>query len=79
LTYVGKEMDKVKWRVNMSSIYNNSKNIFGYEKLGEYKKDVSILIGEKSFQFDLNTYRTIFPYIKHHDLKTIKNAGITVF
>jgi hypothetical protein len=72
-------MDKVKWRVNMSSIYNNSRNIFGYEKVGEYKNDVSILIGEKSFQFDLNTYRTIFPYIKQNDLKLIKNAGNTVF
>lgn len=63
----------------MSSIYNNSRNIFGYEKVGEYKNDVSILIGEKSFQFDLNTYRTIFPYIKQNDLKLIKNAGNTVF
>ena len=68
-------MDKVKWRVNLPSIYNNAKNIFGYEKVGHYNKDVVILIGEKSYQFGLDTYRSIFPNISQDNLKIIKNAG----
>lgn len=75
LTYVGPEMDKVNWRVNLSSIYNHAKSIFGYVKLGEYNKDVVVLIGEKSFQFPIEVYRTIFPHITSDNIKIVKNAG----
>ena len=69
-------MDKVKWRINISSIFHNAKNIFGYDKVGEYKKDLAILVGEKSYQFDLDVFRRVFPEIQQNDLKIIKNAGI---
>lgn len=71
-------MDKVKWRVNLPSIYKNAKNIFGYEKVGEYSNDLVVLIGEKSFQFELDIYRNIFPKIKQEHLRIIKNAGNSV-
>lgn len=72
-------MDKVNWRINISSINNNARNIFGYEHVGQYNKDVAILIGEKSYQFDLNVFRKVFPGIQQNDIKIIKNAGIILF
>jgi hypothetical protein len=75
LSYVGSEMDKVKWRINLASIYNHAKHIFGYEKMGEYHKEAVVLMGEKSYQFGLEIFRSIFPMIQEHDLKIIKGAG----
>ena len=75
LTYVGKEMDKVNWRINLNAIHSHAKSIFGYEKVGVYNKDVSVIMGEKSYQFGLDVFRRIFPNIQQNDIKIIKGAG----
>jgi esterase len=77
LTYVDSKSDKIKWRINLKAIKDNIDNILGFEyKKGKfYKGPIKVLVGEKSFIFDIEDYKKIFPDIKEEDFAIIKNAG----
>jgi hypothetical protein len=65
----------LKWNCNYKAIYENLKNIMGFEKLGEYKGEVLVIYGEKSRTIDIEEYKNIFPNINEEDFKKIFLAG----
>jgi pimeloyl-ACP methyl ester carboxylesterase len=77
LIYVTSDSDKVRWRCNLNAIKNNIDQIIGFEKNDEttYEGAITIIIGEKSFMFPIETYRTIFPHVQEHNIEIIKGAG----
>jgi hypothetical protein len=53
--------------------------LFGFEKYGEYEGQVLMLVGKKSFQYEIENNRSfflpVFPNIKEKDIVHVEDAG----
>ena len=75
-----KSQKEAKWNINLSAIGQAHEDLFGFEKYGEYDQGpVLMLVGEKSFQFEIENnrkyYIDTFPHIKQEDIVIFKDAG----
>jgi len=76
LTYVGPESDKVKWRCNLQAITDNIDKIIGFENSNaKFEGPVNIIVGEKSHIFEIDVYKSIFPFVGDQHIDIIKGAG----
>jgi esterase len=77
LIYAAPDSDKVHWRCNLTGIKDNIDLIIGYEHLHNkfYEGPTRIILGEKSFIFPLDVYRSIFPKLSEQDVDIVQGAG----
>jgi pimeloyl-ACP methyl ester carboxylesterase len=77
LVYKSDGTDHVEWKCNIKAIKENIDKIIGFESPHglTYEKPMKVLVGEKSYIFKPEVYKTLFPKIKQDDIVVIKGAG----
>lgn len=77
LIYTAPDSDKVRWRCNLTGIKDNIDLIIGYEHLNNkiYDGPTRVILGEKSFIFPLDIYRSILPKLNEEDVDIVQGAG----
>lgn len=74
-----KSQQRANWKINLKSISKSHEDLFGFHKYGEYDGKVLMLVGKKSFQYEIENdkqfFVSVFPNITNSDIVHFEDAG----